>query len=128
MTMFVDQSITLLNLIKAKNLIVDPEKWLQGDHIIGDRCCASGAIHLCVGEFEVPLEWQGIEYAAKFDAPRGAIPEEYWYLRSALHHVDPHGLGYIGAYNDAQARTHQEIMDLFDLAISLCAADQLAVA
>jgi hypothetical protein len=128
MSYYHDLSTTALNLIRAKNLIINPENWLQHLLIDGDRCCASGAVHQCIEPFAVPKEWRDRAFAARSDAPRGAIPEEYWFLRLALRQIDPDGAGYIGAYNDSEGRTHSEIMHLFDTAISLCIADQLAAA
>ena len=123
MSYYQNPSLTTLNLIKAKNLISDPSNWAQHIHIDGSRCCASGAVHQCIENFEVALEWRDRAFAAKPDAPRGSIPDEYWFLRLALREIDPNGLGYIGAYNDAEGRTHTEILHLFDRAISLCIAD-----
>ena len=123
-----DLSITALNLIRAKRLISNPENWLQHSHIDGDHCCASGAVHQCIESFVVAPEWRDAAFAARPDAPRGAIPEEYWFLRLALRAIDPDGLGYVGAYNDTEGRTHAEIMHLFDTAIGLCLADQIAAA
>ena len=116
-------TLTTLNLIKAKNFISDPSNWAQHIHIDGARCCASGAVHQCIEIFEVAPEWRDKGFAAKPDAPRGAIPDEYWFLRLALSEIDPDGPGYIGAYNDAEGRSHSEILHLFDRAISLCIAD-----
>lgn len=128
MSYYHDLSTTALNLIRAKNLISNPENWLQHLHIDENRCCASGAVHQCIEPFVVAPEWKDRACAARPDAPRGAIPEEYWFLRLALREIDPDGLGYIGVYNDTEGRTHEEIMHLFDRAISLCIADQLVAA
>ena len=128
MSYYHDLSITALNLIKAKSLISNPANWLQHLHIDGDRCCASGAVHQCIDPFVVAPEWKEEACAARPDAPRGAIPEEVWFLRLALREIDPRGLGSIAAYNDTEGRTHEEIMYLFDRAIGLCIADQKAAA
>lgn len=128
MSYYHDLSTTALNLIRAKNLISNPENWLQHLQIDGDRCCASGAVYQCIDPFVVAPEWKDRACAARPDAPRGAIPEEYWFLRLALREIDPDGLGYIGVYKVTEGRTHEEIMHLFDRAISLCIVDQLAAA
>jgi len=128
MSYYQKPSLTTLNLIKAKNLISDPSNWAQHIHIDGSRCCASGAVHRCIDDFEVAPEWKDGAFAAKPDAPRGSIPDEYWFLRLALREIDPDGLGYIGTYNDAEGRSHSEILHLFDRAICLCIADALIAA
>ena len=128
MSYYQKPSLTTLNLIKAKNLISDPSNWAQHIHIDGSRCCASGAVHRCIDDFEVAPEWKDGAFAAKPDAPRGSIPDEYWFLRLALREIDPDGLGYIGTYNDAEDRSHSEILHLFDRAICLCIADALIAA
>jgi len=123
-----DTSITIRNLIRARDLIKNPDHWLQHDHIVGNRCCASGAVYQCIEPFVVPTEWRDKPFAARPDSPRGTIPEEYWFLRLALSEIDPDGPGYIGAYNDTDGRTHSEVMQLFDRAISLCVAEHLDAA
>lgn len=98
-------------LIKAKCLIDEPVKWMQGDYTDGENCfCALGALAAVVGiEIESAGDYSGDKRtvnAAKTlkevvaSSDRFQTPNENF-----------------AAYNDRS--THQEVMEAFDKAILL---------
>jgi hypothetical protein len=86
------------DLIAAKALIDTPEKWRK--HSFGEGSgpfCAMGAARKVAGDI----------YEARFDA-----------MRLALMAKLPWGYTSVSRWNDRKARTHGQVMKLFDRAIA----------
>lgn len=101
-------------LKQAKQLIINPQNWMQGDWCNDDRTCfcGLGAIAKTVsedGEFDILMI--------------GTNADDY--LRLAALKLDPHHdeSTTFAPYNDSH--THEEVLHAFDVAIQLAEAEEV---
>lgn len=91
---------TLADDLRAARALIDtPEKWIKGDWFEGTRCCAAGA-------------------ARKVLRDAGHRAMIGFWATPLAHALDEAAGGNIVAYNDDPATTHNDILALFDRAIS----------
>lgn len=92
-------------LIKAKALINNPDKWMQGDYTDGNNCfCSLGAIAEVTGAY--PCDVSNLKAAITL---REVVADSDRFQASAEN---------FAAYNDRS--NHEEVMQAFDKAINLC--------
>ena len=93
-------------LQKAKKLILDPENWTQGVSA-RDKDDKSASPNS-----KAAISWCALGAIAAVD--NSAVSHRGAYRKL----LDVSGVGYIGSFNDSHS--HEEVLDLFDRAISLC--------
>lgn len=99
-------------LKQAKQLIIKPQNWMQGDYTNDDRTCfcGIGAVSKALGD-----DWihESLDHSAVH------------FLRSAALNLDPNHdpKTTFAPYNDSH--THEEVLHAFDVAIKLAEAEEV---
>lgn len=89
---------TIHILKDARSLISTPDNWIQGKAILGNRWCAAGAV------IEIARRNQVEDYREAIEVLDSVCPILTGILRPAARFNDEHA--------------HEEILEMFDLAIS----------
>ncbi len=122
-----DLSVTISNLVKARDFISDPRHWGKGDYLTFDftsldyQICAQGALT------SVGIDLPQYLIAARIFDPDYEVPFEHSYLYEAVLSFDS-GHNSVIAFNDDPETTHEDVMRLFNRAIHLAMADAIQTA